>query len=131
MRGLRSRWTGVVAGASLAALLAAAGLPAPAAVPCQADVRATEGSERDFGDFKEKSFRVEISSSASCGKVYVDLIATERLFNGELIKTTNRDFRKVSGGASTTYDFRYKIAPDSTLLDWKFEVDRCIVCGTE
>ena len=96
---------------------------------CDATVRATPGEDQIQDKFVYKVFGVEISTPEACAKVYVDLVTTERLFDGEEITTTSRGYRKVS--THTTYAVKYQIARDSTLTDWKFTVNRCVICGTE
>ncbi len=125
---LRAR---LVLAAALVMLLAGAVTAASAAVPCNATVQGTPGTDKRYTDHLDKVFRVEITSSADCGLVYVDLVTTESLFNGEQITTTRRDWRKVSGSASTVYMFTFPMALDSNLVNWQFKVNRCVVCGTE
>ena len=115
---------------TLLALGAALAPAARAAVECQADVRATVKSDQVTDEAIIKVFAVEIDTREDCAKVYVDFIVTERLFNGEEITSTRRGWRKVSNQA-VTYRGEYRIARDTTLVDWKFKVARCVVCGTE
>ena len=121
----------LVPAAALLMLLAGAVTAASAAVPCQGTVRGTPGSDKRYTDHLEKVFRVEMTSSAACGLVYVDFVTTESLFNGEQITTTRREWRKVSGSASTVYAFTFPMALDSNLVNWEFKFNRCVVCGTE
>jgi hypothetical protein len=94
---------------------------ARAATACKAEVR---------DRYLTKVFAVEIDTEAPCAKVYVDAVVTEQLFNGEEITTTHRGYRDVSNSPST-YKVNLRIARDSKLTDWKFTVNRCVVCGTE
>lgn len=117
----------VAAGTMIAGLAAT---PAVAAgTSCTATVRATQETDEVHDKYVYKVFSVEISTSESCAKVYVDLVTTERLFDGEEITTTSRGFRKVS--AHTTYKVKHQIAKDSSLLKWEFKVHSCLVCGAE
>ena len=100
------------------------------ATECKADVRATPGSDQLSDRFLTKVFAVEVDADVDCAKVYVDAVVTEQLFNGEEITTTHRGYRDVSNSPST-YKVNLKIARDSTLTDYKFTVNRCVVCGTE
>jgi hypothetical protein len=100
-----------------------------AATECKADVRARLTREEVRDSIAEKTFAVEIDTKEACATVYVDFTATERLFDGEEITVTKRGYRKVTG--PSTYKADHRIARDSELLDWKFSVARCVVCGTE
>jgi peptide methionine sulfoxide reductase MsrB len=77
-----------------------------------------------------KVFAVEVDTKEACAKVYVDAVTTERLFDGEEITSTHRGWRKVANHTSS-YKVNYRIAKDTTLVDAKFKVARCVVCGTE
>jgi hypothetical protein len=112
--------------ASISALAPSAG----AATECKAEVRATVRPDQTSDEAITKVFAVEVDTQESCAKVYVDLVVTERLFTGEEITSTHRGSRKVSNHTST-YKVNYRIARDSTLTAWKFNVHRCAVCGTE
>lgn len=101
-----------------------------AATACKAEVRATPGSDQLSDRYLTKVFAVEVDTDVPCAKVYVDAVVTEQLFNGEEITTTHRGYRDVSNDPST-YKVNLRIARDSTLTDWKFTVNRCVVCGTE
>jgi hypothetical protein len=113
----------------VAAGLAAEAPSAPAATECRADVRARLAREEIRDQVKDIVFTVEIDTKETCAKVYVDFTATERLFDGEEITTTHRGWRKVTG--PVTYGASHHVARDSDLVDWKFSVSRCVVCGTE
>jgi hypothetical protein len=110
---------------TLAILLPAAAL----AAECKAEVRARPRSDEVYDSYIDKVFAVELDTTEACAKVYVDFHATERLFNGEVIKTTKRGFRKTT--ASGTYKVKYRIERDSKLMSWEFKVNKCVVCGTE
>jgi len=112
---------------SVGCVFAAGAMAAP--VTCTADVRATPRSDEVHDQFVDKVFAVEIETKEPCAKVYVDFTTTERLFDGEVITSTTRGWRKVT--TSTTYKTTYRIARDTDLLDAKFKVARCVVCGTE
>jgi hypothetical protein len=114
------------------ALLVAIPMLAPSAraAGCTAQVRATAKSDQITDEAIIKVWAVEVDTQESCAKVYVDAVVTERLFNGEVITSTRRGWRKVSNHTST-YKVNYRIAKDSTLTDWKFNVSSCVVCGTE
>lgn len=115
------------------ALLSAIPLLAPsalAATECTAEVQATPGSDQITDEAITKVYGVSVTTSESCAKVYVDVVVTERLFNGEEITSTRRGWRKVTN-QNSTYKVNYRIARDSTLVDAKFKVARCVVCGTE
>jgi hypothetical protein len=115
------------------ALLAAIPVLVPcarAATACTAEVRAKAGSDQITDEVITKVWAVEIDTQESCAIVYVDAVVTERLFNGEEITSTRRGSRKVANHTST-HKVNYRIARDSTLLDAKFKVARCVVCGTE
>jgi len=115
-------------------LAVAAAIPALApttqAKECQANVRATAKSDQVTDEAIIKVWAVEADTQEDCAKVYADLITTERLFNGEEITSTHRGWRKVDSHTST-YKVNYRIDRDSTLVDWKFKVAKCVVCGTE
>lgn len=114
-------------------LMAAIPLLAPsvrAATACTAEVRATAKSDQISDEAITKVWAVEVDTQEACAIVYVDAVVTERLFDGEEITSTIRGSRKVSNHASTQ-KVNYRIARDSTLLNWKFKVARCVVCGTE
>jgi hypothetical protein len=118
--------------AALAAVLSGVGAGAvAAAVDCTADVKAQMRSDEVYDAYVDKAFLVQISSPASCGKVYFDLITTERLFNGEEITTSQRSWRKVTAGGESASRLKYRLAKDSTLLQWEVKFVRCVVCGTE
>ncbi|HEX6850800.1 MAG TPA: hypothetical protein VF139_05275 [Candidatus Polarisedimenticolaceae bacterium] len=113
--------------------LAAIATAAPsswAATECKAEVRATEKTDQVTDEAITKVYAVEVDTDVDCAKVYVDFTVTERLFNGEEITSKHRGWRKVSS-EGTLYRADYRIAKDSTIKDWKFEVFRCVVCGTE
>lgn len=118
----------VLGGILVAAALLAPAVPAKAA-ECSADVRADLARDQSMDNSIEKVFAVEIDTREDCAVVYVDFVATERLFNGEEITVTRRGSRKVT--THTTYKVDYRIDRDSTLVDWQFKVARCVVCGTE
>jgi hypothetical protein len=119
----------VIEGVLLAVGMMALAPSVPVAKECSADVRARLTREEIRDEVKETFFAVEIDTKGTCAKVYVDFTSTERLFNGEEITTTRRGWRKVT--SSTTYGVSYRIAKDSELVNWKFSVARCVVCGTE
>ena len=100
------------------------------ATPCDADVRATPGSDQLSDRYLTKVFAVEIDTEEACAKVYVDAVVTEQLFNGEEITTTHRGSREATNVPST-YKVNLRIARDSTLTNWTFTVNRCVVCGSE
>lgn len=115
------------------ALVGAIPLLAPsalAATECEAAVRATAKSDQVSDVAVTKVFAVEVDTQEACAKVYVDVVVTERLFDGEEITSTRRGWRKVTNNTST-YRVDYRIARDSTLTNWTFKVARCVVCGTE
>lgn len=118
---------------AVAAVLVAMLVPAVlhAAVECRGTVRGEYRGEETRGDVVEHTFLVDISSDADCGKVYFDLVITERLFNGEQITLTKREWRKVSRGVTTAYKVTHRTAKDSDLVRWEFKPSRCVVCGTE
>ena len=103
---------------------------ARAATACKADVRATAKSDMVSDVAITKVFAVEVDTQEACAKVDVDLVVKERLFDGEEISSTRRLSFKASNQAST-HKVNHLIARDSTLVDWKFKVSRCVVCGTE
>lgn len=108
--------------------------PAPharAAEGCTAEVRAAARPDEIAADHIKKLFKIEIDSRQDCAKVYIDATFTERLFNGEEITLTKRDWQKVSGGLTTTYRYEHRIAPDSTLVSFDFKVSRCVLCGSD
>jgi hypothetical protein len=114
------------------ALVAAVSLLAPSAqaAGCTAQVRATPRADQISDEAVTKVWAVEVDTQESCAKVYVDAVVTERLFNGEVITSTRRGWRKVSNHTST-YKVNYRIAKDSTLTDSKFNVSKCVPCGSE
>jgi hypothetical protein len=119
----------VLEGVLVAVALAVLTPSVTAAKECRADVRARLTREDTQEEVSLKTFAVEIDTQETCAKVYVDFTATERLFNGEEITTTRRGYRKVTGPA--TYVVTYRIERDSDLVNWKFTVAQCVVCGTE
>jgi hypothetical protein len=125
-----SRVRAIFACAAVAAVLLLAA-SARAATSCNATVRATAKSDQTTTENTVKVWAVEIDTQQDCAKVYVDLITTERLFDGEEIKSTHRGSRTVHGGVTMTYKVDYPIARDSTLTDSSFKVAKCVVCGTE
>jgi hypothetical protein len=119
-----------VLGAALAALLFGVPATTRAAVDCRGDVRA-EFRRDEFSDqYVDKIFLVEVSSSEPCAKVYFDLVTTERLFNGEEITATRRDWRKSTAEVKAS-PVKYRMARDSQLVKWEVKMVRCVVCGTE
>jgi len=100
------------------------------AASCQANVRATAKSDQVTDEAIIKVWAVEADTQEQCAKVYVDLITTERLFDGEEITSTHRGWRKVDSQHGT-YKVNYRIAKDSTLTNWEFKLAKCVVCGTE
>jgi len=115
------------------AVIAAMLVPAVllAAVECRATVRGEYRGKETLGDIVEHTFLVDISSDADCGKVYFDLVITERLFNGEEITLTKRDWRKANRGGTVAYKVTHRTAKDSDLVRWEFKAARCVVCGSE
>ena len=101
-----------------------------AGTPCTANVNARAASDQTTSTSTIKVFAVDVDADVDCAKVYVDVTTTERLFTGEEITSTRRGSRKVSA-KGTTYKVNLRIAPDSSLTDWKFKVASCVVCGTE
>jgi hypothetical protein len=114
------------------ALVAAIPLLTPSAqsAECTARIRATAKSDQISDKAITKVWAVEVDTQESCAKVNADLVVTERLFDGEVITSTHRGYRKVSNHTST-YKVNYRIAKDSTLTDWKFNVTSCVPCGSE
>ena len=104
--------------------------PSSQAAGCTAQVRATAKSDQITDEAIIKVWAVEVDTQEACAKVYVDAVVTERLFNGEVITSTRRGWRKVSNHTST-YKVNYRIAKDSKLTDWKFNVTSCVPCGSE
>ena len=104
--------------------------PSARATECSADVRSTPGVDQITDEVVTKVFLVEVDTQEACATVYVDATITERLFNGEEIKSTRRGSRKVSNHTST-HKVNLRIARDSTLVGTSFKVARCAVCGTE
>jgi hypothetical protein len=116
--------------AGLAVLTLAVLLPANAlAKECEATVSAKPTTDEVHDNYIYKVFMVDLKTTEACAKIYVDFRAKERLFNGEVIETTKRGYRKRTIGG--TYKVKYRIERDSKLLDWEFKVNRCVVCGTE
>jgi hypothetical protein len=115
--------------AALAAALPLVALPAGAA-GCDAQVRATARADQSTDEAIIKVWAVEVDTQESCAKVWVDATVTERLFNGEVITSTRRGYRKVSNHVST-YKVNYRIDKDTTLTDWTFKVASCTPCGSE
>ena len=125
MRRSRHVLRGVLAAAAIAAL-------APnfvSAKDCSAEVRARLTRDEVREEVRAMTFMVDVDTREDCAKVYVDFTSTERLFDGEEITTTRRGWRKATG--SITYKVDYPFAKDSTVVDWKFKVASCVVCGTE
>lgn len=120
----------IVQSFALVAAIPVLAMPAHAATSCQAEVRATPRSDQVTDEAVTKVFAVEVDTKEACAKVYVDFVVTERLFDGEVITSTIRGFRKVANHTST-YKLNYRIARDSTLNKWEFKVHSCDVCGTE
>ena len=116
--------------ACLAAFVALAPAAWAAGDQCEADVRATPRADQESDESITKVWAVEIDTQEDCAQVTGNLIVTERLFNGELITSTHRGSRKVSN-QTVTYKINYKIAKDTTLVDWKFELLRCVPCGAK
>jgi hypothetical protein len=125
MRSLR-----VVQSLALVALASSLWPSARAATECKAEVRATPASDQLSDEAVTKVFAVEIDTQETCAKVYVDAVVTERFFNGEEVTSTRRGSRKVTNHVNT-HKVNLRIARDSTLVDAKFKVARCVVCGTE
>lgn len=115
---------------ALVLAIAASGRHAVAATECTADVRVTPKSDQITDEAIIKVFAVEVDTAVTCAKVTVDVVLTERLFNGEEITVTRRGWRKVSG-SGITFKVNHRMAKDSTLKDWKFSVVSCVECGTE
>jgi len=113
-----------------AAMIGALAPPVISAADCTADIRATPRADQESNEAITKVWAVEVDTQEACAKVYGDLIVTERLFDGEEITSTHRGWRKVSNHTST-YKVNYRIAKDTTLIDWKFKVARCVPCGAE
>ncbi len=97
---------------------------------CDAEVEGSYGAEETYDDYKDKVFSVEISSPAECAKVYFDLLTTERLFNGEEIKTTTTTWRKVTAGGEPFFKLKFRMAIDSDLIDWEIRFRSCTICGS-
>jgi hypothetical protein len=114
---------------ALAAIAAVAPRPR-AATECTATVDAKEATDQVTDEAIIKVYAVQAETREACAKVYVDFVVTERLFNGEVITSKHRGWRKVTSDG-TLYKVNYRIAKDSTITDWKFVVARCVVCGTE
>src|SRR5262245_3116727 len=106
------------------------GFDAKAATECKAEVRARPGIDQVTDEAVTKVFAVEIDTQEACAKVYVDVVVTERLFDGEEITSTRRGSRKVTNHVST-HKVNFRIAKDSTLVASTFKVAKCVVCGTE
>jgi hypothetical protein len=126
MRGQRAR----LACAATVLAAAAAGPARAVPTPCTASISATERGDQTTSEATIKVWGVNIDAPGPCSKVYFDLVVTERLFDGEEITSTVRSSRDVTG-QTTTYKVTYRIAPDTKLVDSKFKVARCVVCGTE
>lgn len=116
-----------------ACLVTLLGAPPAKAEPvaCQADVRGEFRRDEVYDQYVDKVFVVNITSSEACAKVYFDLVTTERLFNGEVITSTHREWRKVTAEPSKASPVKYRIARDSSLVKWEIKLSRCVVCGTE
>jgi hypothetical protein len=125
MRSLR-----VVPALAFGLVASLVGPTAEAATDCKAEVRTRPGTDQVSDESVTKVFAVEIDTQEQCAKVYVDVVVTERLFNGEEITSTRRGSRKVTNHVST-HKVNFKIARDSTLVSSTFKVARCVVCGTE
>jgi hypothetical protein len=100
------------------------------AAECTAKVRATPRPDQTTDEAIIKVWAVEVDTQEACAKVYVDAVMTERLFDGEVITSTRRGWRKVSNHTST-YKANHRIAKDTTLMDAKFSVTKCVPCGSE
>lgn len=116
--------------AALGVGLALAAPAARAADACEAQLNPKEATDQVTDEAITKVYAVEVSTNVDCAKVYVDFVVTERLFNGEEITSKHRGWRKISTDG-TIYKANYRIAKDTTITDWKFQVVRCVVCGTE
>ena len=117
----------------LPAAIAAVAATTPAvwaATECRAELDPKEATDQVSDEAITKVFAVEVKTDVDCAKVYVDFVVTERLFDGERITSKHRGWRKVTVDG-TLHKVNYRIAKDTTIEDWKFEVVRCVVCGTE
>src|SRR5262245_1912862 len=92
---------------------------------CSASVRAIPRADQITDEAIIKVWAVEVDTHEACAKVYVDAVMTERLFNGEEIKSTRRGWRKVSNHTST-YKVNYRIEKDSTLVSSEFKLSKCV-----
>jgi hypothetical protein len=96
---------------------------------CEANVQGSYRTEELFERSKDKIFAVQISTPAPCARVFFDLVTTERLFDGEEIRTTTPNWRKVTAGAEAGFKVRFSMARDTELVDWKIQYKSCEVCG--
>lgn len=112
------------------AAVAAAALSVPvfvAAGGCTAQVRAQVDRDDIHSNVRQMSFAVDLETPEDCANVQVDFVSTERLFNGEEITSTLRGAVTVRTWKS--YKATYEFDKDSEVVDWRFEVARCAVCG--
>jgi len=100
-------------------------------VACEADVRGEFRRDQLYDDYIDKYFVITVTSPADCAKVYFDFITTERLFNGEEITSTRREWRKSTAEPSKASPLKYRIARDSTLVKWEVKLAGCVLCGTD
>lgn len=125
---MRARILAGVAIVTLAVLSLLAGGDARGQQECSADVRASLSGKEQRGTGVEWTFRVDVSSSASCADVGFALIVDERTRDG---KTTERriGFRKrVQSRSSKSRVVRYTEVDGVSLQRWRFESTSCSPC---
>ena len=128
MRSFRRRIAWTAALLSLALLVLAAPARSQSS-SCDANVVGNYRTEEVYDEHKDKIFSVQISSPSPCARVTFDLVTTERLFNGEEIKMTTSDVKKVTAGAESAFKVKFRMANDSELVDWQIKFRSCSVCG--
>lgn len=112
----------------VAAAIAALPPTLVSAEECSAEVQPELDRDRVRQEVREMDFAVEVYTTEPCAEVDVDFISTERLFDGEEITTTHR--RRLKVKTSARFNITAQFAYDSTVVDWRFKVARCVVCGT-
>jgi hypothetical protein len=122
-------WPAACVALVLAGVASSGAYAAP--IACEADVRGEFRRDQLYDDYIDKYFVINVTSPADCAKVYFDFITTERLFNGEEITSTRREWRKSTAEPSKASPLKFRIARDSTLVKWEVKLADCVLCGTD
>jgi hypothetical protein len=112
-----------------AVFLLAVPVGSAAAGDCEATIVASQRKTEQFDYYVRYVFALEARSKADCANVSYDLVVRDQSQDGS-IQTKRLPGRiRVRNGVSSARKTEYRLTRGHTLVDWRFEVTDCRLCG--